>query len=69
MGIDKSRAYLKLDLGLCNVLLASTTVCDLLGLGDLGTDGIGTEVLERVTLDSVDAHDGVRLNSSESTGN
>lgn len=62
-------AYLQLDLGLGNILLASTTIGDLLGLSDLGTDGIGAEVLDRVTFGGVDAHDRVGLNSSESTGN
>ena len=38
-------SYLQLDLGLRDVLLAPTAVGDLLGLGDLGPDGLGAEVL------------------------
>jgi len=33
-------AYLKLDLGLGDVLLAATAACDLLSLGDLVSDGL-----------------------------
>lgn len=33
-------SYLKLDLGLGDVLLATATAGNLLGLGDLGTDGL-----------------------------
>ena len=63
------KTHLQLNLGLSNVLLASAAVGDLLGLSDLSSDGIGAEVLKGVTLDGVDAEDGVGLNSSESTGN
>lgn len=33
-------AHLKLDLGLSDVLLATTAACDLLSLGDLVSDGL-----------------------------
>lgn len=65
--VSELRAYLQLDLGLSNILLASTSVRNLLRLGDLGTDSIGAEVLKRVTLNGVDAHDRVGLNGSKST--
>jgi hypothetical protein len=58
---------LQLDLGLSNILLASAAVGDLLGLSDLSSDGLSAEVLKGVTLDGVDAKDGVGLNGSEST--
>jgi hypothetical protein len=51
------QTHLKLDLGLGNVLLASASAGDLLGLGDLSPDGIGAEVLKGETLDGVDAQD------------
>ena len=56
---------LDLDLGLGNVQLAAAAVDNLLGLGQLGLDGLGREVLEGVGLDSVDAQDGVGLDGSE----
>lgn len=62
------RTHLKLNLGLGNVLLASAAVGDLLGLGDLGADGLGGEVLERVALDGVDAQERAGLDSGESAG-
>lgn len=60
-------SYLKLNLGLSNVLLTSTAVRNLLGFGDLVSDRLGAEVLERETLDSVDAQDRVGLDGSETT--
>jgi hypothetical protein len=63
------KTYLQLDLGLGNILLASAAVGDLLGLGDLVSDSLSAEVLKGVTLDGVDAEDGVGLNGSESTRN
>lgn len=35
-----SKAHLELDLGLSNVLLAAAAACNLLGLGDLVSDGL-----------------------------
>lgn len=51
-----SLTYLQLDLRLSNVLLASAAVGNLGGLGELVLDGIGAEVLNRITLGRVDAH-------------
>lgn len=65
--MSSSETHLQLDLGLSNILLASAAVGNLLGLSDLGSDGLGAEVLKRVSLNSVDAEDGVGLNGSEST--
>jgi hypothetical protein len=59
--------HLQLDLGLSNILLASAAVGNLLGLSNLGSDGLGAEVLKGVSLNSVDAEDGVGLDGSEST--
>lgn len=64
-----SPTYLELNLGLSNVLLATTTADNLLGLGDLGTDGLSAEVLKSVTLDGVDAELGAGLDNGEATGN
>lgn len=60
---------LQLNLGLGDVLLAAAAVRNLLGLGNLGTNGLGAEVLKGVALNGVDAQDRVGLDSSESTGN
>lgn len=65
----RCRTCLQLNLCLGDILLASTAACDLLGLRDLSTDSLGAEVLERVSLDGVDAQGGVGLNNGESTGN
>lgn len=65
--MSSSETHLQLDLGLSNILLTSAAVGNLLGLSDLGSDGLGAEVLKGVSLNSVDAEDGVGLNGSEST--
>jgi hypothetical protein len=65
--MSSSETHLQLDLGLSNILLASAAVGNLLGLSDLGSDGFSAEVLKGVSLNSVDAEDGVGLNGSEST--
>jgi hypothetical protein len=62
------KAYLQLDPGLSNVGLASAAIRNLLCFGDLVSHSLGAEVLERVSLNSVDAHDGVGLDSSEAAG-
>lgn len=59
---------LQLNLSLSNVLLAATAAGNLLGLSDLRLDGLGAEVLDGVSLNSVDAHGRVGLNDGESTG-
>lgn len=61
--------YLELDLGLRNVLLAAASAGNLLGLGDLASDGLSAEVLEREALNGVDAQLRTRLHNRESTGN
>lgn len=61
------QTHLQFDLGLCNILLASAAAGHLLGLGDLGLDGIGAEVLEGEALDGVDAHQRVGLDDGEAT--
>lgn len=61
-------SHLQLDLGLCDVLLASIAVRDLLRLRKLGLDGLGTEILQGIPLDRVDAQNGVGLDGSESAG-
>lgn len=60
--------YLKLDLRLSDILLATTAVRDLLGLSDLSTDSLSAEVLQGESLDGVDAQGGVGLNNGEATG-
>jgi hypothetical protein len=61
--------YLKLNLSLSNVLLATAAAGDLLCLRDLVLDSLGAEVLERVALNSVDAELRAGLNSGEAAGN
>lgn len=65
--MSSSKTHLQLDLGLSNILLASAAVGNFLGLSDLGSDGLGAEVLKGVSLNGVDAEDRVGLNGSEST--
>jgi hypothetical protein len=65
----RCKAHLQLDLGLRNILLAATTTHNLLRLGDLCLDGLGTEVLQRVPFNGVDAQGGLGLDDSEATGN
>ncbi len=60
-------AYLYLNLGLRNVLLAATAIGNLLRLSQLRLDGLCAEVLQRVALDRVDAHVGVGLHNSKAT--
>jgi hypothetical protein len=62
-------AHLELDLGLGNVLLAAASARNLLRLRDLGADGVGAEILNRETLNGIDAQDRVGLNNGESTRN
>ena len=57
--------YLKLNLGLSDVLLATATAGDLLCLRDLVLDSLGAEVLKGVALNSVDAELRAGLNGSE----
>ena len=61
--------YLKLNLRLGNVLLTSTSTDDLCCLCDLRSDCLNVEILQGVTLDSVDAQFRVWLHNSESSGN
>ena len=65
--MSSSETHLQLDLGLGNILLASAAVGNLLGLGDLGSDGFGAEVLKRVALDGIDAQDRVGLDDGEAS--
>lgn len=58
--------YLELDLGLGNILLATTTASNLLRLGNLVSHCIGAEILNGIALDSVDAELGTGLDSCES---
>lgn len=67
--VGRACPYLELDLGLCNVLLATTSAGDLLGLGDLVSDGLGAEVLDRETLDGVDAQLRAGLDNRKSARN
>lgn len=62
------RAYLKLNLRLGNILLASVSAGNLLSLSDLVPHSIGAEVLKGVTLNSVNAESRVGLDGSEATG-
>jgi hypothetical protein len=59
--------YLKFNLCLGNVLFTSAAVRNLCRFGNLGLDSIGTEVLQRVALNSIDAHDRIWLNNGKST--
>lgn len=61
--------YLKLNLGLSNVLLAAASAGDLLSLRNLVLDGLCAEVLKSVTLNSVDAELGAGLDGCETAGN
>lgn len=57
--------YLKLNLGLSNVLLATAAAGNLLSLCDLVLDGLCAEVLKSVALNSVDAELGAGLDGGE----
>lgn len=63
-----NRTYLKLNLGLSNVLFATVAAGDLLCLRNLVLDSLGAEVLKGVALNSVDAELGTGLNSGETAG-
>ena len=63
----RAHTYLELNLRLRDVNLATTSSGNLLRLRDLVSYGLGAEVLERVTLDSVDAEAGVGLHGREAT--
>ena len=63
-----SRTYLKLNLGLSNVLFATVAAGDLLCLRNLVLDGLSAEVLKSVTLNSVDAELGAGLDGGETAG-
>lgn len=65
--LEGKRTCLNLDLRLGNILLATTAVRNLLGLSELGTDGLSAEVLQRESLDGVDAQGGVGLDDGEAT--
>lgn len=68
--ISPSRwTYLELNLGLSDVLLATTTADNLLGLGNLGANGLSAEILKGVTLNGVDAELGAGLDNGKATGN
>ena len=62
-----SRTYLKLNLGLSNVLFATVAAGDLLCLRNLVLDSLGAEVLKSVALNSVDAELGAGLDGGETT--
>lgn len=71
MILSLARSYithLELDLGLSNVLLAAAAAGDLLSLRDLVAHSLGAEVLQRVSLNGVDAELGVGLHNGEATG-
>jgi len=59
--------YLNLNLGFCNILLASATTSDLLCFRDLWSDSVCAEVLQRKALHSIDAQLRVGLDDSESS--
>lgn len=65
----RREAYLKLNFGLGNILLAAATVHNLLRLGDLGADSLGAKVLEGITLNGVDAQGRLGLDDGKTTGN
>ena len=65
---ENGRTYLKLNLGLSNVLFATVAAGDLLCLRNLVLDSLSAEVLKSVTLNSVDAELGAGLNSGETAG-
>lgn len=62
------RTYLKLNLGLSNVLFATVAASNLLCLRNLVLDSLGAEVLKSVTLNSVDAELGAGLDGGETAG-
>lgn len=64
-----AKTHLQLNLRLSDILLAAAAVGDLLCLGDLGTDSLRAEVLEGISLNSVDAQGRVGLNNGKATGN
>jgi hypothetical protein len=58
-------AYLKLNLGLCDILLTATSACNLLRLRNLRPDGLVREVFQREAFNSVYAQDRVGLNDGK----
>lgn len=66
---ELSQTHLDLNLGLGNILLATVSTRNLLGLLELGLDILDVEVLERITLDGVDGENRLGLNNGETTGN
>lgn len=64
----KSLEYLDLDLRLDDIMLTPRATGDLVCLDQLGTDGLGAEVFERVGFNCIDAQLGVGLDDSEATG-
>ena len=64
-----TRDYLKLDLGLSNILLGTTSTNNFLCFGDLRSDSVGAEVLKWESLDSIDAELGVWLDNGKASGN
>ena len=66
---ELSQTHLDLNLGLGNILLATVSTRNLLGLLELGLDILDVEVLERITLNGVDGENRVGLDDGESTGN
>lgn len=60
-------AYLNLNLGLGDILLATISGGNLLGFLQLAPNGLGAEVFDRCTFNSVDAELRSRLDGSKST--
>lgn len=67
MGLEGLK-NLELNLSLGNILFATATAGNLLGLGNLVADGLGAEVLEGVCLGGVDAEGRVGLDRGETSG-
>jgi len=63
------RLNLNFNLGLRDVCLASISVGNLLGLGQLGTDCLNTELINRKSLDSINTQLRVGLDDGESSRN
>lgn len=64
----KSLEYLDLDLRLGDIMLAPRATRDFVCLDQLGTDGLGAEVFERVGFNCIDAQLRVGLDDSEAAG-
>lgn len=67
IGGSGAESYLKLNLGLCDVLLTSASTGDFLSFRDLGLDSLFAKVLNGEAFDCVDAQIRVGLNDGKTS--